>query len=90
MGAPDALHLGTWESTDVGLGKAQKFHSSLLLPESRHVSWNIVADSRLESRPLGRYGTYVPSSRSGSLGVEKPLELFKRTQSWRIEKPESM
>jgi hypothetical protein len=27
------------------------------------------------------YGTYVSSSRSGSLGVEKSLELYKRTQS---------
>jgi hypothetical protein len=50
-------------------------------PVCRHVSWNIVADSGLESRPLGRNGTYVSSRHSGSLGVGKPPELFKRTES---------
>jgi hypothetical protein len=33
--------------------------------------------ARLEVRPR----TYVSSSRSGSLEVEKSLELYKRTQS---------
>lgn len=32
-------------------------------------------------RVLTFYGTYVSWSRSGSLGVEKSLELYKRTQS---------
>jgi hypothetical protein len=31
--------------------------------------------------PSAFYGTYVSSSGSGSLGVEKSLELYRRTQS---------
>jgi hypothetical protein len=36
-------------------------------------------DRRHDARAF--YGTYVSSSRSGSLGVEKSLEIYKRTQS---------
>jgi hypothetical protein len=40
--------------------------------------------SRQENQALTRsafYGTHVSSGRSGSIGVEKSLELYKRTQS---------
>ena len=37
--------------------------------------------TRLTQESARFYGTYVSSSGSGSLGVEKSLELYKRTQS---------
>jgi hypothetical protein len=35
MGAPGASPLGTWESTDLGLGKLKSFIPHRLLPASR-------------------------------------------------------
>jgi hypothetical protein len=42
MGAPEALHLGPWESTDLGLRKLKSFIPHRLLPESRPVFINPV------------------------------------------------
>jgi hypothetical protein len=48
---------------------AERLRSSRLLA----ADWSVTA--------CAFYGTYVSSNRSGSIGVRKSLELYKRTQS---------
>ena len=42
MGAPGASPLGTWESTDPGLGKLKSFIPHRLLPECRHIGSDVL------------------------------------------------
>jgi len=73
LGAPDAFHLGTWESADLGLGNLKSFISHRLLsdglwqgcPEGLAL-WRISGPRFPEPRPLDqliailRFRTGVP------------------------------
>jgi hypothetical protein len=62
-----------------GLASPQQTTRSIVRDGEHWLKWSA---AQWHSWTLARfYGTYVSSSRSGSLGVEKSLEVYKRTQS---------